>query len=435
MKENVLRGVTVQDGVISIAGVSVETLAEQCGTPLYIYDQDSLQAQMKAYVDHFKSPDFETRIVYATKAFNCKAMLQLCHQEGLYADAVSLGEIYTAKAAGIPMDTVYFHGNNKSALEMRKAFEYGVGTLIVDSLEEAQKLAIIAGEYPKTTMRILIRINPDIEAATHHYIQTAAPDSKFGIPKVRLENIKETVAAIQSMSNLEFCGFHAHIGSQLLDLHPFVEEASEMAAFIERFEQETGVVVKELDLGGGFGVWYTDQDEPMSTEEVSATLAAAVAKTLKEHSLQIDLVTIEPGRSIVAESGYLLYTITLVKQNLKNKFLFVDGGMSDNIRPALYEAAYTAEVATKADREKDDLVTIAGKCCESGDIIARDVLMPQAVEGDLLLIYTAGAYGYAMASNYNKLPLPGVVFVKDGSWRWAIRPQSLEEMIEREEDL
>lgn len=423
---------TQTDGVLTIGGVSVEELAQKVGTPLYIYDEKQLKETMQEYVTSFSSPSFTGRVVYATKAFNCKAMLKLCQQEGLWIDSVSLGEIYTARAAGFPMDHVYFHGNNKSRLEMEKSFEYGVGTLIVDSLEESINLVKVAARYPQQNLRVLIRINPDIEAATHHYIQTAAPDSKFGIPKEWLEVIDQTVANLMAAPNLEFCGFHAHIGSQLLDLAPFEQEIEEMAQFIAAFEGRTGVRVKELDLGGGFGVWYTENDHPQPVKEVCRTLVDHCQKIFALHDLQLEVVTIEPGRSICAEAGYLLYTVTLIKQNLNNKFLFVDGGMSDNIRPALYEAKYTLDLAQKLTAPKEDLVTVAGKCCESGDVIIRDILLPEAREGDLLVVYSAGAYGCAMASNYNKLPLPGVVFVEDGRWRIVVRPQSLEEMIERE---
>lgn len=434
MKETVYAPLAFTDGDLSISGVSLQTLAQECPTPLYIYDENQLVAGMKAYTENFISPAFEGRIVYATKAFNAKAMLKLCEQNGLYCDAVSLGEIYTAKMAGVDMKTVYFHGNNKTAAELRKAFEYGVGTIIVDSKEEAMKLAGIAAEYPDVSIRTLIRVNPIIEAHTHKHIQTAAPDSKFGIPITMKERLYETIDLLEQADNLSFCGVHAHIGSQIFETEPFLRELEELAELYKELHEKYGSTLEEIDLGGGFGVWYTDADTPRSTADICSTIVSAAAKVFEKEGIAPRILTIEPGRSIVAEAGYLLYRITMVKESLKDKFLFVDGGMSDLIRPALYEAKYTAELVGKPKEGELEKVTIAGKCCESGDIVIRDAMMPKAQEGDLLLICSAGAYGYSMASNYNKQPIPGVVFVKDGSWRYVIKPQSLEDMISRECD-
>lgn len=433
MKENVFQSITIQDGVAFIDGVSVETLAQECGTPLYIYDEPALVAQMQAYTTNFQSDQFATHIVYATKAFNCKAMLRLCEENGLYCDAVSLGEIYTAKMAGVDMSKIYFHGNNKSKEELEKSFEYGVGTIICDSIEEVTRLCQIAKNYPNTTIRTLLRLNPQVDAHTHKYIQTATPDSKFGMPIAKVEDIDKAAKMLDETSNLIFAGFHAHIGSQLFETDSFLKEIDELTQFISTFEPRTGLKVSELDLGGGFGVWYTEEDTPLPVQTVCQTLIDACQQAFMNQNLNIEIVSIEPGRSIVAEAGYLLYTITLIKQSLKDKFLFVNGGMSDLIRPALYEAKYSADLAQKMDQEKVELVTIGGKCCESGDIVIRNIMLPTANEEDLLLIYSAGAYGYSMASNYNKLPMPGVVFVKDGQWKWVVRPQSLEDLISRED--
>ncbi len=434
MKNDVFDSVVVGDGDTRIAGVSLKELAKECPTPLYIYDEDRLVKTMHAYTDHFTSPKFEGRVVYATKAFNCKAMLRLCQKNGLYMDSVSLGEIYTAHKAGIDMSGLYFHGNNKTVIEMRRAFEYGVGTLIVDSLEESEKLARIASEYPDCSMRILIRVNPIIEAATHKHIQTATPDSKFGIAIDRKDNVLETIRTIQSAPNLHFAGLHAHIGSQIFGSDPFTKEVDDLTDYMVMLRDEHGIHCEELDLGGGFGVWYNDADTPAPVEDVCRTIVSACEKAFAAKNLTPSVVTIEPGRSIVAEAGYLLYEITLIKKALKDTFYFVDGGMSDLIRPALYEAVYSADLVGKPADAPKQLVTIGGKCCESGDIVIRDIELPVAKEGDLLLVYSAGAYGYSMANNYNKNPLPGVVFVKDGTWRYVVRPESLDDMIARECD-
>lgn len=434
MKENVFGSLIMQDGDAAISGVSVRALADQYGTPLYIYDENTLTSTMDAYMDEFRSDEFETRVVYATKAFNCKAMLKLCDAHGLYCDAVSLGEIYTAKRAGIDLSKIYFHGNNKTAFELNRAFEYGVGTIIVDSKEEAEKLVFVAKDHPETSMRTLIRVNPLIEAHTHKHIQTAAPDSKFGIPIMMKDRLLETIAILQSADNIHFAGLHCHIGSQLFELEPYIKAVEELADLALDLESSLSSSIEEIDLGGGFGVWYTDADTPNPIALTCKTILDACNTVFKEKGITPKIVTIEPGRSIVAEAGYLLYTVTMIKQSLKDKFYFVDGGMSDLIRPALYQAEYTADLIGDSANEEKELVTIGGKCCESGDIVIRDIMLPPAKEGDLLLIYSAGAYGYAMASNYNKQPLPGVVFVKDGQTRLVIRPQTLDEMIERECD-
>lgn len=432
MKEDVFARIESADGDVTISGVSAASLAKECGTPLYIFDETGLEQTMQAYVNDFKSDEFETRVVFASKAFSNKAVLKLCAENGLYIDSVSLGEIYTAKSAGIDLSTIYFHGNNKTKKELRAALEWGVGTLILDGLEEAQTLVSIASEYPERNMRVLLRINPIVEAATHHHIQTAAPDSKFGIPITMEERIVETIRTVQQAENLHFAGLHAHIGSQIFELEPYAKEIEEFAEFMVVLNDRYGIAIEEIDLGGGFGVWYSEADTPNPIAKTCAFLIDACQKTFTRCGFMPERVTIEPGRSIVAESGYLLYTITRIKQGLKNRFYLVDGGMSDLIRPALYDARYTASVVGAPEDAPTSLVTVAGKCCESGDIVIRDIELPEAKEDDLLLIYTAGAYGISMASNYNKQPFPGVVFVKDGNWRYVLKPQSLEEMIAHE---
>ncbi len=434
MKKDVMNAMEIQNGTAVIGGVNMETLARECGTPLYVFDEAHLKRQMHEYTDHFKSPDFEGRIVYASKAFSCKAILKLCEKNGLYIDSVSLGELVTAKKAGVDLSKIYFHGNNKTPIELDFAFENGVGTIIADSMEEADHLIKTATKYPDKSVRILMRINPEVAAHTHAYIQTAAPDSKFGVSMHRIDEIDEAIAKIMATPNLHFAGFHGHIGSQLCETEPFEKEIRELTAFAKAWQDRTGNVVEEIDLGGGFGVWYTDEDDPDPVDHTCQTILATCQEEFEKADLHPQIVTIEPGRSLVAESGYLLYRITMIKQGVKDTFLFVDGGMSDLIRPALYEAKYSADLATKMDQEKEKVYTIAGKCCESGDIVIRDIKLPIAQEDDLLVIYSAGAYGYSMASNYNKLPMPGVVFVENGHWRWVVRPQSLDEMLEREMD-
>lgn len=417
----------MEKNVLEIAGVSVEELATTCKTPLYIYDETKLTAKMDQFRHYFCSDALETEVLYASKAFTCKAMVELVHTHGLSLDVVSGGELYTARQAGFPMERVYFHGNNKSYEELQMALTYGVGTIIVDNLMECSLLLKAVAQSGKT-IKTMLRVNPGVEAHTHKYIVTAHLDSKFGISITNKEEIANIVHQLQSVPEIHFEGFHSHIGSQIFDKNAYVAEITTLANFLHEMQESYHIQTNALNLGGGFAATYTKEDHPIPLSEVCDTILSTCLAQKQNYQLPLKKIMIEPGRSIVAEAGYTLYRVGFQKQTANKHYIFVDGGMSDNIRPALYQAAYACDIANRMQEEKCNKVTVAGKCCESGDILIEDVMLPNVQINDLLILYTTGAYGYSMASNYNRLPRPGVVFVKDGHVRKVIKKERLEDL-------
>lgn len=416
---------------IYISNTSVRTLASECSTPLYIYDLPALKQRMAEFKDHFVSNTLKTHVIYASKAFSCLAMNQLVNQFGFSLDVVSGGELYTALQSNFDLSRIYFHGNNKSDDELNMAIELGVGTIVVDNLMEAKRLVRFC-ENPKHKIHVLLRVNPGIEAHTHKYIQTAFIDSKFGISTLNTDEIKAVIDTIQTNSNLQFDGFHAHIGSQIFELDAFKAEIEKICQFVQEFQNQTQIQVRTLDFGGGFGVRYTDEDQPVEIALVCKTIVSEAEKQIAAYELSVEEICIEPGRSIIAEAGYQLYTIGDLKQTPNRNYIFVDGGMTDNIRPVLYQADYDFDIATNADAPKTETVCIAGKCCESGDLLAENTLVQPYQTNDLLLVSSTGAYGYSMASNYNKLAIPSVVFVDHGKIIPIIKRQTYQDLIQRE---
>lgn len=416
---------------IYISNTSVRTLASECSTPLYIYDLPALKQRMAEFKDHFVSNTLKTHVIYASKAFSCLAMNQLVNQFGFSLDVVSGGELYTALQSNFDLSRIYFHGNNKSDDELNMAIELGVGTIVVDNLMEAKRLVQLC-KCPKHKIHVLLRVNPGIEAHTHKYIQTAFIDSKFGISTLNTEEIKAVIDTIQTNSNLQFDGFHAHIGSQIFELEAFKAEIEKICQFVQEFQNQTQIQVRTLDFGGGFGVRYTDEDQPVEIALVCKTIVSEAEKQIAAYELSVEEICIEPGRSIIAEAGYQLYTIGDLKQTPNRNYIFVDGGMTDNIRPVLYQADYDFDIATNADAPKTKTVCIAGKCCESGDLLAENTLVQPYQTNDLLLVSSTGAYGYSMASNYNKLAIPSVVFVDHGKIIPIIKRQTYQDLIQRE---
>ena len=311
------------------------------------------------------------------------------------------------------------------------AIELGVGTIVVDNLMEAKRLVRFC-ENPKHKIHVLLRVNPGIEAHTHKYIQTAFIDSKFGISTLDTDEIKAVIDTIQTNSNLQFDGFHAHIGSQIFELDAFKAEIEKICQFVQEFQNQTKIQVRTLDFGGGFGIRYTDEDQPVEIALVCKTIVSEAEKQIAAYELSVEEICIEPGRSIIAEAGYQLYTIGDLKQTPNRNYIFVDGGMTDNIRPVLYQADYDFDIATNADAPKTKTVCIAGKCCESGDLLAENTLVQPYQTNDLLLVSSTGAYGYSMASNYNKLAIPSVVFVDHGKIIPIIKRQTYQDLIQRE---
>lgn len=413
--------------ILKISGVPVTELAKQYGTPLYVYDEKRLIQQCQSYKQNFMHPDFTTEVLYASKAFSCVGMLRLIKEQDLCVDVVSMGELATALEAGIDANRIYFHGNNKTLEEINYAIEHNVYHFFVDNLQEADALKACI-EKTNKVLSVMLRINPCIEAHTHEFIQTANIDSKFGISIYSRDEIKALIQSLKTHKQIVFEGLHAHIGSQIFEKEAFIKEVQTMFSFIKDLEQD-GYSCSKLDLGGGFAIHYTDQDQPIPIHEVCQTILDTCAQQQADQKTHVKTIMIEPGRSIVGEAGSTLYTIGFSKQTPHKRYLFVDGGMSDNIRPCLYQAQYDADVATQMDSRKDQKVCVAGKCCESGDVLIPEIELQPFSQGDLLIVYSTGAYGFSMFNNYNRNLRPAVVFVKDGKSRLIVKRESLGDLL------
>ncbi|MCI9595892.1 MAG: diaminopimelate decarboxylase [Firmicutes bacterium] len=418
---------------LEIGGIDCRNLAAVSGTPLLVYDEEKIETQFAAATENFKSQEFDTEVVYAAKAFSCTAIFEKAQQAGAGLDVVSGGELYCARQAGVDMKKVYFHGNNKSTEELEMALKLGCGTIVLDNDMECERL-ITLSEREKISIDVLLRVNPGIEAHTHEYIQTSGSDSKFGISIKKTEQIQSLAQKVLDSSYVNFKGFHSHIGSQITETEGFEKALEIMISFISDMKQQ-GVPAEVLSIGGGFGIRYTEEDQPIPLGEMAARLARICEKQLAEKNLQLKKLIMEPGRSIVGEAGYSLYKVGFSKDTDTKHFLFVDGGMSDNIRPALYQAKYSCDIATRMGEAKDKTYCVAGKNCESGDILIQEAQLPSsAAEGDLLVIYAAGAYGYSMASNYNRAGRPEVVFVKKGKARRVLKRETYQDQLRLETD-
>lgn len=420
-----------EENSLVIGGIKATKLVEQYGTPLYVMDEEFLRNNCRKYYSSFKCGSRGNRIAYAGKAFLTLAMCNLINEEGLYLDVVSGGELYTAYKAGFPLDKVLFHGNNKTLEEIDMGVRLGVGTFVVDNLYEIEQLNQKAKEQDRV-QNIYLRITPGIEAHTHDYIKTGQIDSKFGFAPVG-DNIINAINRAIKLENVNLRGLHCHIGSQIFDIEPYEEASEVMIKLMKRIEDKTGYLIEELDLGGGFGIYYSKGDSPKETKEYCEAILNKVDNVCKEIGLKTPTLIIEPGRSIVGNTGLTLYTIGSIK-NIPSirKYVSVDGGMTDNIRPALYNAQYECIVANRMIYESKEKVTISGKCCESGDILLEGIKIPSVLSGDLLAVMSTGAYGYSMANNYNKIPRPAVVMVKDGESRVICKRESYEDMIRNE---
>lgn len=424
-------GMTIENGELNISGVGVSELKAQYGTPLYVYDENMLVNQCRTFINNFKSSKFNTEVLYASKAFSCLEVLRIASREGLGVDVVSLGEIHTAYKAGYNMKKAYFHGNNKTREELQYALEVGVGTIVIDNDYEYEMINEIVRESGNT-VDVLLRINTGIDAHTHEYIKTAKDDSKFGY-SVYDETIYDLIADINNQSNLNFVGFHSHIGSQIFEKTSFFEAVKVVMEFTKKVQERLGLTISVLNLGGGFGVYYTEEDRPFELAEFLREYIEVVERESDNFGLDLTKVVIEPGRSLTCNAGSTLYSVGGVKKTFAGReYVFVDGGMADNPRYALYKAKYEAMLANKMSEEADTTYTVAGKCCESGDMLVMDANLPKAEQGDLLVVSSTGAYNYSMSSNYNRLPKLPVVFVKDGSSRLVVKGETLEDLIRQD---
>ncbi len=421
-----------QNGHLEIGGCDAVELAKKFGTPLYVMDEKYIRDMCRVYRDTIeKKYGGNGLVLYASKAFSCMAVYKIAQQENIGVDVVSGGELYTAVKAGFPADKIYMHGNNKLRSELEYALECGVGTIVVDAYSELDMLDGLAEKCGKK-QDILLRVNPGVEAHTHHFIQTAKTDSKFGFSLSDGTAEKITEYAL-GKKNLRLRGYHCHIGSQIFEKQSFRLAADKMMAFMSGMKQKFGFVADKLNLGGGYGIWYTDEDAKISSAQYALYLDAVVDEIkakAKEYSLDEPYLLIEPGRSIVGEAGVTLYTVGAIKEipGVK-KYVAVDGGMFENPRYALYQAKYTAVLANRMNDKADDVVTVAGKCCESGDIVCANVPLPKAKTGDILAVLSTGAYNYSMASNYNRNPIPPVVLAGEGHADYIVKPQTFEDIV------
>lgn len=421
----------VEENQLIIGGAKTSELVKEYGTPLYVFDEDLIREYCRDYRKYFKCDENNNRVTYAGKAFLNIQMCKLLEEENMYLDVVSGGELYTAHKAGFPLKRVVFHGNNKTLDEIEMGVKLGVGKFVVDNCYEMEELNKISKAYGKV-QDIYLRITPGIEAHTHDYIKTGQIDSKFGFAPV--DNIiEDAVEKAIKLENINLVGLHCHIGSQIFELEPYKDAVEVMLNLIKNIEENLGYLIKEVDFGGGFGIYYSKGDKPRTTKEYCETIIDKVDEVCTRTGQNRPLLSIEPGRSIVANAGTTLYTIGAIKDipNIR-KYVSVNGGMTDNIRPALYQAEYECCIANKMNADSEEVVRIAGKCCESGDILLENASLPIIESGDILAIATTGAYGYSMASNYNKIPKPAVVFVKDGKSRLVCRRESYEDVIKNE---
>ncbi|MEG0614670.1 MAG: diaminopimelate decarboxylase [Oscillospiraceae bacterium] len=418
-----------ETGNLAMGGVDTVALAKEYKTPLYVMNEEVIRDNCRIFknsIDNYYEGN--GLVCYASKAFCCKEMCRIINEEGLGLDVVSSGELFTAINVKFPTDRICFHGNNKTDDELTLALSHGVGRIIVDNFFELEKLNTLAGKLHKKA-GIMFRIKPGIEAHTHNAIKTGQIDSKFGFALETGEAF-EAVKAAASMENILLMGLHCHIGSQIFDIEPFEEAAKVMIEFIAKIQSELGLTISELNLGGGFGIKYIPENDPVPYDDYMQRVSKVVKSQCYNLGIKLPYIIIEPGRSIVGPAGITLYTVGAVKEipNIRT-FVAVDGGMCDNPRYALYQSEYDAVIANKAAEEKTELVTIAGKCCESGDLIGENIMLQKSNPGDILAVFATGAYNYSMSSNYNRLPKPAVVMLNKGKTRIVVKRENLDDII------
>ena len=419
---------TNEKGHLTIGGADAVELAKEYGTPAYILDENVIRENCRTYLraarEHFGA---DALPLYASKALCFTGIYKIAAEEGMGVDCVSSGEIFTAARAGFPTEKIYFHGNNKTEADIRFALDNEVGTFVVDNEDELCALSAEA-KSRGITQRIRLRITPGIDPHPPRAVVTGNVDSKFGnaiVTGQAMDIVKKALAA----DNIDLAGLHCHIGSQIFDTEPFSDAANIMVRFIADIKKECGYTVRELNLGGGLGVKYTEYDRDVDYADAIKQIAAVVTGFCRENDVELPKVILEPGRSLVAAAGATLYTVGSVKNIPGFKtYISVDGGMPDNPRYALYQSQYTALIANRADAPRDMTATLAGRCCESGDLLGENMKIQSAVRGDILAVLVTGAYNHSMASNYNRLPRPPIVMVKDGVARLAVKRETFEDL-------
>ncbi len=418
-----------EKGHLTAGGIDTVELAKKYGTPLYVMDEQLIRKACRSFkssIDKFYGGN--GLVCYASKAFCCKEMCRIMKEEGIGLDVVSIGELYTAVKSGFDCDKICFHGNNKTDEELEFAVENNIGHIIVDNISELEKLNAIA-KSKGITAKIMFRIKPGIDAHTHNFVKTGQIDSKFGFALETGEAFEAVKKAIDS-ENIILRGLHCHIGSQIFDIEPFETASEVMLKFIAKIKNELGFEVKELNLGGGFGIKYLESHDPVPYETYMERVSETVHKCCKELEINLPFILIEPGRSIASPAGITLYTVGARKEipDIRT-YISIDGGMCDNPRYILYQSEYEAIVANKASEPRNEKVTIAGKCCESGDLIGENMPLQHAESGDIIAVCATGAYNYSMSSNYNRIPKPPVVFINNGESRIVIKKETLEDII------
>ena len=411
---------------IEVGGCDLVELADKYGTPLYVLDEETIRSICRDYKEAFKSYP-KVNMMYASKALCTTATSAIVASEGFGFDVVSAGEIYTVHNAGVDMKKVLFNGNNKSFDELELAIELGVGRISADNFFELSLLNEIAKSHNKI-VDILLRITPGIECHTHEYIQTGHLDSKFGFDLTQIDEAVELI--LNDYTNLKLHGLHAHIGSQIFETSIYGDEIEILVKEIARLDEKFGLKLNEINIGGGLGVKYTETDCPPSTFTIAEIVISRLNKCIEKYNIEAPTLFIEPGRSIVSTAGVTLYTIGSSKQVPKGKlYVAVDGGMADNARPSMYQAEYSAQIANKPNLELAQTVTIAGRFCESGDILIKNIKLPKIEEGDVLCVYNTGAYNYSMASNYNRVQKPAMVLVNNSQSDIIIKRESLKDLV------
>ena len=433
MTEFVMKSCSLNnEGHLTLGGVDTVEMAKKYGTPLYLMDENIVRENCRTYVNAVRKNFGEGSYpCFASKALSFKGIYSIVGEEGMGSDAVSAGELYTASAAGFDMSRVFFHGNNKTEADMRYAMEHNVGWFVVDNIDELNTLDRVAGEMG-VQQKILLRITPGIDPHTHQAIATGKVDSKFG-SAIATGQAKEIVRLALTKKNLELHGYHCHIGSQIFEIEPFINAAEIMIDFLADMKSELGFEADVLNLGGGFGVRYVKEHPYFDYAEAIAELANSVKQKCSERAVSLPKIILEPGRAIVAASCLTLYTIGSVKNipDIKN-YVSVDGGMPDNPRYALYCSQYEFVVANRAANKADFVCSIAGRCCESGDLLGENIQIQKPDVGDILAVEVTGAYNYSMASNYNRLPRPALVSISNGSDKLMVRRESFEDLIKND---
>ena len=415
-------------GHLEIGGCDVTDLKAQFGTPLYIVDEELVRKRCREYIAAFRESGLNFQVAYASKAFCVMAMCRLADEEGLSLDVVSDGELYTALQAGFPAHRIHFHGNNKTVEEIEMAIDARIGCFVVDNFIELHLLNSIAAEKGQR-VNVLLRVTPGVEAHTHEYISTGQTDSKFGFD-IGNGSAFVAVREASSLTNLDLLGVHSHIGSQIFEVEGFQMAVERVAQFALRVRDELNVTFKVVNLGGGFGIRYVEGDTPLQVSQYVKAITDGVKTHFAALGDTLPEIWVEPGRSIVGDAGTTLYTVGTRKEIPGvRKYVAVDGGMTDNPRPALYESKYEAILANRANEETVETVSIAGKCCESGDMLIWDLDLPKVNSGDLLAVACTGAYNYAMASNYNRIRRPSVVFAKDGQADIVVARESFDNIV------